>query len=50
MQNAWSEKYVSALKRHTVVFGVGPAGTGKTYLAVAMAVLAYKNKEVEKSF
>ncbi len=42
------KKYVNALKRHTVVFGVGPAGTGKTYLAVAMAVLAYKNKEVEK--
>lgn len=42
------KKYVSALKQHTVVFGVGPAGTGKTYLAVAMAVLAYKNKEVEK--
>ncbi|MBE5785239.1 MAG: PhoH family protein [Clostridiales bacterium] len=42
------KKYISALKRHTVVFGVGPAGTGKTYLAVAMAVLAYKNKEVEK--
>ena len=42
------KRYVSALKRHTVVFGVGPAGTGKTYLAVAMAVLAFKNKEVEK--
>jgi phosphate starvation-inducible PhoH-like protein len=42
------KKYVSALKRHTVVLGVGPAGTGKTYLAVAMAVLAFKNKEVEK--
>ena len=42
------KKYVSALKKHTVVFGVGPAGTGKTYLAVAMAVLAYKNKEVSK--
>mgnify|MGYP000649476927 CR=1 FL=1 len=42
------KKYVSALKRHTVVFGVGPAGTGKTYLAVAMAVLAFKNKEVDK--
>lgn len=40
--------YVDALKHHTVTFGVGPAGTGKTYLAVAMAVLAYKNKEVEK--
>ena len=42
------KKYVNALKRNTEVFGVGPAGTGKTYLAVAMAVLAYKNKEVEK--
>ena len=42
------KKYISALKRNTVVFGVGPAGTGKTYLAVAMAVLAFKNKEVEK--
>ncbi len=42
------KKYVNALRRNTVVFGVGPAGTGKTYLAVAMAVLAYKNKEVEK--
>ena len=42
------KRYVDALKHHTVTFGVGPAGTGKTYLAVAMAVLAYKNKEVEK--
>ena len=42
------KKYVRALKKHTVVFGVGPAGTGKTYLAVAMAVLALKNKEVSR--
>ncbi|HWS29239.1 MAG TPA: PhoH family protein [Clostridia bacterium] len=42
------KKYVSALKHNTVVFGVGPAGTGKTYLAVAMAVLALKNKDVDK--
>jgi phosphate starvation-inducible PhoH-like protein len=42
------KKYVKALKRNTVVFGVGPAGTGKTYLAVAMAVLAFKNKEVSR--
>ena len=42
------KQYVNALKRNTVVFGVGPAGTGKTYLAVAMAVLALKNKEVSK--
>lgn len=42
------KKYLSALKHNTVTFGVGPAGTGKTYLAVAMAVLSLKNKEVEK--
>ncbi|MEL7610048.1 MAG: PhoH family protein [Bacillota bacterium] len=42
------KRYVQALKEHTLVFGVGPAGTGKTYLAVAMAVLAFKNKEVSK--
>lgn len=42
------KRYVQALKEHDLVFGVGPAGTGKTYLAVAMAVLAFKNKEVEK--
>ncbi len=41
------KKYVSALKHNTLVFGVGPAGTGKTYLAVAMAVLALKNKDVD---
>ncbi len=42
------KKYVQALKSHELVFGVGPAGTGKTYLAVAMAVVAFKNKEVER--
>lgn len=42
------KKYVDAIRNNTVVFGVGPAGTGKTYLAVALAVAAYKNKEVEK--
>jgi len=42
------KRYMQALKEHELVFGVGPAGTGKTYLAVAMAVLAYKNKEVER--
>ncbi len=42
------KKYVEAIRKNTVVFGVGPAGTGKTYLAVALAVAAYKNKEVEK--
>ena len=38
-------RYVNAMKNNTVVFGVGPAGTGKTYLAMAAAVMAFKNKE-----
>mgnify|MGYP004683065119 FL=1 len=42
------KKYVDAIKKNSIVFGVGPAGTGKTYLAVALAVSAFKNKEVEK--
>lgn len=42
------KRYVQALREYELVLGVGPAGTGKTYLAVAMAVLAYKNKEVER--
>lgn len=40
--------YVDAIKKNTVVFGVGPAGTGKTYLAVCLAVQAMKQKLVEK--
>ncbi len=40
--------YVDAIKKDTVVFGVGPAGTGKTYLAVCMAVAAFKSRQVEK--
>ncbi|MGN0822176.1 MAG: PhoH family protein [Candidatus Gallimonas sp.] len=42
------KEYVSAVKKHTVTFGVGPAGTGKTYLAVCLAAAAYKAKEIEK--
>lgn len=42
------KSYVDAIKKNTVVFGVGPAGTGKTYLAVCMAVAAFKSKQVEK--
>lgn len=42
------KKYVDLLKKNTITFGVGPAGTGKTYLAVAVAVNAYKAKQVEK--
>lgn len=40
--------YAQSIKKHDVVFGVGPAGTGKTYIAVAMAINAFKNKEVQK--
>ena len=42
------KRYIEALKKNDLVIGVGPAGTGKTYLAVAMAVLAYKNKEIDR--
>lgn len=41
-------RYVDAIKNNTVVFGVGPAGTGKTYLAVAMAVNAFRAREVSR--
>ncbi|MDL2280271.1 PhoH family protein [Selenomonadales bacterium OttesenSCG-928-I06] len=40
--------YLDAIRKNYVTFGIGPAGTGKTYLAVAMAVFALKNKLVEK--
>ncbi|WIF94797.1 PhoH family protein [Caminicella sporogenes] len=42
------KKYIEAIKKNDVIFGVGPAGTGKSYLAVAMAVTAFKNKEVSR--
>ncbi len=42
------KSYVEAIRKNTVVFGVGPAGTGKTYLAVCMAVSAFKAKQIEK--
>lgn len=42
------KNYVNSIRKKDIVFGVGPAGTGKTYIAVAMACNAYKNKEVQK--
>jgi phosphate starvation-inducible PhoH-like protein len=42
------KRYVDAIDKHTVIFGIGPAGTGKTYLAVAKAVQALQNKEVNR--
>ena len=41
-------RYIQAIRKQDVVFGIGPAGTGKTYLAVVMAVTALKNKEVNR--
>lgn len=40
------KKYVDAIREKMIVFGLGPAGTGKTYLAMAMAITAFKNNEV----
>ena len=42
------KKYIEAIKNNTIVLGVGPAGTGKTYLAVALAVAAFRAKEVNR--
>ena len=42
------KSYVDEIRKKMIVFGVGPAGTGKTYLAIAMAVTAFKNDEVGK--
>lgn len=42
------KKYIESIKNNTIVFGIGPAGTGKTYLAVAMAVKAFKAHEINR--
>ena len=42
------KKYVELIENNDIVFGVGPAGTGKTYLAMAMAIKSFKNQEVER--
>ncbi|MBO5743980.1 MAG: PhoH family protein [Clostridia bacterium] len=42
------KNYVEAIEKNTITFGIGPAGTGKTYLAVALAVKAFKNKEISR--
>ncbi len=42
------KNYADAIKKNTITFGIGPAGTGKTYLAVCLAVAAFKGKQVEK--
>lgn len=42
------KEYIDAIKKRMIVFGVGPAGTGKTYLAMVMAINAFKNNEVNR--
>lgn len=42
------KKYCESIRKNTITFGIGPAGTGKTYLAVAMAVTAFRAKEVNR--
>ena len=42
------QEYLQMMRKKTITFGIGPAGTGKTYLAVVMAVLALKRREVER--
>ncbi len=42
------KQYVDSIRKNMLVFGLGPAGTGKTYLAMAMALTAFKNQEVER--
>jgi len=42
------KRYLDSIRKNDIVFGIGPAGTGKTYLAMAMAVQSFKNKEVNR--
>lgn len=42
------KRYIEAIRKNEMVFGIGPAGTGKTYLAMAMAITAFKNGEVDR--
>ncbi len=48
VKNFGQRQYVQALRKNDIVFGIGPAGTGKTYLAVVMAIAALKNGDVQK--
>ncbi len=47
-KTAGQQRYVQSIRENTIVFGIGPAGTGKTYLAMAMAVAALQRKEVNR--
>lgn len=48
VKNVGQKKYVEAIKKHDIIFGIGPAGTGKTFLAVVMAIAALKKGQVQK--
>ncbi len=48
LKTVGQKSYVNSISNHTIVFGLGPAGTGKTYLAMAMAISAFKNDEVNR--
>ncbi|MDA9470171.1 PhoH family protein [Enterococcus sp. 5H] len=48
IKNIGQKRYVDAVKKHDIIFGVGPAGTGKTFLAVVMAIATLKKGEVQK--
>ena len=47
-KTAGQRRYITSIANHDIVFGIGPAGTGKTYLAMAQAVASLKRKEVER--
>ena len=47
-KTAGQKRYIDSIRRNTITFGIGPAGTGKTYLAMAMAVAALKRREVAR--
>jgi len=48
MKSIIQKEYINAIRNFDVVIGIGPAGTGKTYLAMTMAVAALMNKEVDR--
>lgn len=48
IKNVGQKRYVDALRKYDIIFGIGPAGTGKTFLAVVMAIAALKKGEVQK--
>lgn len=48
VKNRGQKRYLDAVKKHDVVFGIGPAGTGKTFLAVVLAIAALKKGQVQK--